>query len=154
MSYEKPTTKEIQTILKLCFKNKQNIHFGMDVTSTILCTHKTNVAKYNQHHYVTQTNFNHIKYQVKIFTNATNIKHNEPWLNDKSFNNITTLHYSCSLKMVTYSLKGVINGATTTIKSIICDFQNNVATMNQAYVLQIRTCFFLLISFTKLKAQR
>jgi hypothetical protein len=43
----KAKTKEIQTILSLCLKNKQNIHFEMDVTSTILCTHKTNVVEYN-----------------------------------------------------------------------------------------------------------
>jgi hypothetical protein len=30
-------------------------------------------------------------YQVKININATNIKHNEPWLNDKSFNHINNI---------------------------------------------------------------
>jgi hypothetical protein len=43
----KAKTKKIQTVLSLCLKNKQNIHFEMDVTSTILCTHKTNVVEYN-----------------------------------------------------------------------------------------------------------
>ncbi len=81
-----------------------------------------------QHHYVTQTIFNHIKYQVKIFTNATNIEHIEIWLNDKSFNHINNI----TLFMFTKNgnlRKGVVNGAATTIKSIIFYSQNNVTTI-------------------------
>jgi hypothetical protein len=41
-------------------------------------------------------------YQVKIYSNATNIKHIEP-LNDKSFNHINKIALkSCSLRMLTH----------------------------------------------------
>ncbi len=56
----------------------------MDSNKTIICTHKNNIMLHKQ--------FSITKiYQVKINTNATNIKHIEPWLNDNSFIHINAL---------------------------------------------------------------
>jgi hypothetical protein len=54
----------------------------MDAITTIFCTDKTKFEVYNnillhKKDSITKT------HQVKINTNATNIKHIEPWLNDK-----------------------------------------------------------------------
>jgi hypothetical protein len=54
------TTKKIQTILSQCSRNKQNIHFKMDATTIILCTHKTNVEEYTN--IMLQNNFQSQKY--------------------------------------------------------------------------------------------
>ncbi len=57
---------------------------------------------------------------MKIDTNATNIKHVEPWLNDKSINHINKI-VICALVMFTENVnipKGVVNGATTTISHL------------------------------------
>jgi hypothetical protein len=59
----KPTTKEIQTILSQCFRNKQNICPKMDATTIILCTHKKNVEEYTN--IVLQNNFQSQKILVK-----------------------------------------------------------------------------------------
>jgi len=62
---------------------------------------------------------------LKIDTNATNIKHVEPWLNDKFFNHINKIAIG-ALVMFTENVnipKGIINGVIT---SIILDHQNNV----------------------------
>jgi hypothetical protein len=64
-------------------------------------------------------------------TNATNIEHIQPWLNNKSFNHIHTIVVG-ALVMLTNNIniqKGVVNGATTTITSIIFDIKNNVTTI-------------------------
>jgi len=54
----------------------------MDTITTILCIDKTKFEEYNNimlHKKISITKI----YQVKIDTNATNIKHIERWLNDK-----------------------------------------------------------------------
>ncbi len=54
----------------------------MDTIATILYTNKTKFEEYNNimlHKKISITKI----YQVKMYTNATNIKHIEPWLNDK-----------------------------------------------------------------------
>jgi hypothetical protein len=66
------------------------IDFCNDRTITILYTHKVDVEKYNtidlQKHFPTSK-----IYQVKMDTNATNIEHIQPWLNNKSSNHIHTI---------------------------------------------------------------
>jgi len=73
----------------------------METTTTILCTHKTNVEEY--YNIMLQKKNSIIEiYQVKIYSNATNIKHIEP-LNDKFFNHINKIALkSCSLRMLTH----------------------------------------------------
>jgi hypothetical protein len=61
----KPITKEIQGILSQCFVNKQNIHSTIDATTTVFCTHKTNVEKCNN--ILLHKQFSTIEiYQLKI----------------------------------------------------------------------------------------
>jgi hypothetical protein len=70
-------------------------------------------------------------YQVEIDTNATNIKHFEPWLNDKYFNHINKIVIG-ALIMFTKNVKipkEAVNGAIIIITSIIYDSQNNVITI-------------------------
>jgi hypothetical protein len=54
----------------------------MEAIITILCTNKTKFEEYNNLMLHKKNSITKI-YQVKIDTNATNIKHIEPWLNDK-----------------------------------------------------------------------
>jgi hypothetical protein len=93
----------------------------------LFCTHKTNVEEYNN--IFLHKKFSIIKiYQLKINTNATNIKHIEPWFNEKSFTHINKI-VIVVLIIFTRNVnipKGSINGAITTIISIIYDPQNNV----------------------------
>jgi len=61
-------------------------------------------------------------------TNATNIEHIQPWLNNTSFNFIHTIAIG-ALVIFTNIIniqKGAVNGTTTTITSIIFDIENNV----------------------------
>jgi hypothetical protein len=98
----KPTTKEIKKVLSSCFLQIQEIDFPIDRTITILCTHKINVEKYNT--IVLQKRFSTFKiYQVKMDTNATNIEHIQPWLNNKSFNHIHIIVVG-ALVMFTYNI--------------------------------------------------
>ncbi len=57
---------------------------------------------------------------MKINTNVTNIKHVEPWLNEKSFNHINKIDIG-ALVMFTENVntpKGVVNGAIATISHL------------------------------------
>jgi len=61
-------------------------------------------------------------------TNVTNIKHIQPWLNNKSFNHIHTVAIGALVMFIDNIniQKGAVNGATTTITSMIFDTKNNV----------------------------
>jgi hypothetical protein len=63
----------------------------MDAITTFFSTHKKNVEEYNN--IMLHKQFSIIEiYPVKIDTKfATNIKHFEPWLNDKYFNHINKI---------------------------------------------------------------
>jgi len=64
-------------------------------------------------------------------TNATNIEHIQPWLNNKSFNHIHTIVVG-ALVMFRNNIniqKGVVNGTIATITSIIFDTENNITTI-------------------------
>jgi ATP-dependent exoDNAse (exonuclease V) alpha subunit len=105
----------------------QEIDFHINRITIILCTHKVDVEKCNtialQKHFPTSE-----IYQVKMDTNATNIKHIQPWLNNKSFNRIHTIAVG-ALVMFTDNIniqKGAVNGKTATITSMIFDTKNNV----------------------------
>jgi len=105
----------------------QEIGFHQNRHTTIFCTHKVDVEKYNtivlQKHFPTSE-----IYQVKMDTNATNIEHIQPWLNNKSFNHIHTIAIG-ALVMLTNNIniqKEAVNGTTATITSIIFDTKNNV----------------------------
>jgi hypothetical protein len=85
-----PITKEIQKKLSPCFLKIQEIDFHINTHTTIFCTHKVDVEKYNT--IVLQKHFPTSKiYRVKMDTNATNIEHIQPWLNNTSFNLIHTI---------------------------------------------------------------
>jgi ATP-dependent exoDNAse (exonuclease V) alpha subunit len=105
----------------------QEIDVPIDRTTTILCTHKVDVEKYNtialQKHFPTSE-----IYQVKMDTNVTNIEHIQPWLNNKSFNHIHTIAIGAFVMFIDNIniQKGAINGLLATIKSIIFDTKNNV----------------------------
>jgi hypothetical protein len=62
-------------------------------------------------------------------TNATNIEHIQPWLNNKSFNHIHTIAIGV-LGMFTKNIniqKGDVNGAIATyIAYVIFDTENNI----------------------------
>jgi ATP-dependent exoDNAse (exonuclease V) alpha subunit len=64
-------------------------------------------------------------------TNATNIEHIQPWLNNKSFNHIHTIAIGAFVIFIDNIniQKGAINGLIATIKSIIFDTKNNVTTI-------------------------
>jgi hypothetical protein len=68
----------------------QEIDFHINIHTTIFCTHKVDVEKYNtivlQKHFPTSE-----IYQVNMDTKATNIEHIQPWLNNTSFNFIHTI---------------------------------------------------------------
>jgi ATP-dependent exoDNAse (exonuclease V) alpha subunit len=124
---KKPTIKEIQKVLSPCFLQIQEINFHIDRTTTILCTHKIDVEKYNtiflQKHFPTFE-----IYEEKMDTNATNIEHIQPWLNNKFVNYIHTIAVD-ALVMFTNNIniqKRAINGAIATISSIIFDPKNNI----------------------------
>ncbi len=64
-------------------------------------------------------------------TNATNIEHIQPWLNNKTFNHMQTIVVG-ALVMFRNNIniqKGVVNGAIATMTSIIFDTKNNVTTI-------------------------
>jgi ATP-dependent DNA helicase PIF1 len=76
-------------------------------------------------------------------TNATNIKHIQPWLNNKSFNHIHTVDVG-ALVMFTNNIniqKGVVNSAIATITSIIFYTKNNVTTIG----VQLTTNFIKMV---------
>jgi ATP-dependent exoDNAse (exonuclease V) alpha subunit len=64
-------------------------------------------------------------------TNATNIEHIQPWLNNKSFNHIHTIAIGAFVIFIDNIniQKGAIYGLIATIKSIIFDTKNNVTTI-------------------------
>ncbi len=109
------------------FLQIQEIDFHINRITIILCTHKVDVEKCNT--IALQKHFPTLEiYQVKMDTNATNIKHIQPWLNNKSFNHIHTIAVG-ALVMFTDNIniqKGVVNGTTATITFMIFDTKNNV----------------------------
>jgi hypothetical protein len=66
-----------------------------------------------------------------MHTNATNIKHIQPWLNNKSFNHIHTIAIGAFVMFRNniHIQNEVVNGAIATITSIICDLENNIITI-------------------------
>jgi len=102
----------------------------MDRTTTILCTHKLDVEKYNT--IALQKHFPTLEiYQVKMDTNAANTEHIQPWLNNKSFNHIHTIAIGAFVMFIDNIniQKGAIKGLIATITSIIFDTKNNVTTI-------------------------
>ncbi len=86
----------------IMFLQIQQIDFHINRTIAILYTHKIDVEKYNT--IVLQKHFSTLKiYQVKMDTNATNIKYIQPWLNNKSFNHIHIIVVG-ALVMFTYNI--------------------------------------------------
>jgi hypothetical protein len=64
-------------------------------------------------------------------TNATNIEHIQPWLNNKSFNHIHTIAVGAFV-MFTNNIhiqNEAVNGAIATVTSIIFDLENNITTI-------------------------
>jgi hypothetical protein len=108
----------------------QEIDFCIDRTTTIICTHKVDIEKYNT--IVLQKHFPISEiYQVKMDTNVTNIEHIQPWWNNKSFNHIHTIAIGAFVMFIdNINLqKGAINGLIATITSIIFDTKNNIITI-------------------------
>jgi hypothetical protein len=125
-----PSHEEIQAILSNCFVPKEGLDEHINSQTTIICSHREDVSRYNK--MVFEKNFHPCQRKhVQMETNATDIESAASWLSDTRFNHIETVAVGC-LVIFTENVsipKGAVNGATTTVQEMECSSDGMVTSI-------------------------
>jgi hypothetical protein len=85
--YQAPTEEEISSILNNCDIDEDLVEQYIDDKTTTLCTHWKDVDYYNDLILHKKFHADQI-YVIQLETNAKNVEHIQPWVNNKRFNHM------------------------------------------------------------------
>lgn len=122
-----PTELEIEAALGECFKTEEHLQDHMHKDTTMLCSHREDVMKYNEivpkkKFNISQTIF------VKLDTNVFPDDNIQYWLDDACFIQLHIITIG-TLVMFTENVsssKRVVNGTTAIVTSINFDTNQNI----------------------------
>ncbi len=106
--------------MSYCYVSKTELLSHIDSDTTILCSHRKDVNKYNDLIIHKMFHANEIFY-VMMETNAMGVEHVKNWLHDSKFDHIKYVTIGARImiiKNINIS-KGALNGAFATVTSII-----------------------------------
>lgn len=114
-----PTEEEISHYLDDCVMDEESILSKIDIETTVLCTHRVDVDKYNDIMISKLFDVNEV-YEIPIDSNAFNVKELGGWINDPKFNQLKKGAVG-ALVMVLDNInieRGVINGTMAKIEAL------------------------------------
>ena len=127
-----PSELEIEAALAECFVTEERLqdHIEFHENTTILCSHREDVMKYNEIVFKKKFNISQTIY-VKLDTNVLPEDHMKYWLDDAHFHQLHIVAVG-ALVMFTENVslpKGAVNGATATVTSTNLDTNQNVTSI-------------------------
>ena len=125
-----PMELEIEAALAECFITEERLQDHIHEDTTILCSHREDVVKYNE--IVFKKKFNILQtISVKLDTNVLPDDNMQYWLDDPHFLQLHIIAIG-ALVMFTENVsisKGAVNGATAIVTSINLDTNQNVTSI-------------------------
>jgi ATP-dependent exoDNAse (exonuclease V) alpha subunit len=122
-----PTELEIETTLGECFITEEHLQNHIHKDTTILCSHREDVMKYNEIVFKKKINISQT-ISVKLDTKVLPDDNMQYWLDDARFIQLHIVAIG-ALVMFTENVsisKGAVNGATAIVTSINLDTNQNV----------------------------
>ncbi|MCO5562774.1 hypothetical protein L7F22_016406 [Adiantum nelumboides] len=114
---QNPTELEITSTLQDCIVGVEDIHQHLDINTTILCTHRSDVQYYNI--LVLQRSFNSTEIQeVHVKTNAEEESALNSWINDSKFHELHAIAIGARC-MITGNIDLSVGEANSAICTII-----------------------------------
>ena len=136
---KQPTQSEIDQILSDCIVQENESLQHIDKQTTIICTHKEDVHKYN-HIILMSTYKDEDIIPIDLKTNAPDVPCLQNWLEDSSFNKIQDVAFSATC-LITKNIDlniGAMNGAICIVDNV-CYGSNNILTSIQVTILSTKS---------------
>ena len=125
-----PSELDIEAALAECFIIDEHLQDHIHEDTTILCSHREDVMKYNEIAFKKKFNILQTIF-VKLDTNVLPEDHMQYWLDDAHFHQLHNVVVGAFV-MFTKNIslpKGVVNGATATVTSTNLDTNQNVTSI-------------------------
>ncbi len=145
---KKLTQNQIDNVLSCCYVSKTKVLSHINSDTTILCSHRKDVNKYNDLIIHKMFHVNEI-FDVMMETNAMGVEHVKNWLHDSKFDHIRYLAIGARI-MITKNInvsKGAMNGAFAIVTSITF---NNDTIITSITIKIISTNLHIMLKMTNI----